>query len=450
MSDTSRFQSIEIYKYHHKFITLLGKSFIPPTHSARLIFLYTSILYNIQAYFANTLESVDNFPRKSIKLENETEFHILCQYALKKLCDKYIPNSGLDTVIVPANCQIAAQSIDEYLDTRHLDGWNNEAEVQLPNNTQTIKIDKKQTSAEFADAEKWTPMQNWKPLGANWKNVVNVLPVQVKKQILYHFYNNINLQSEQVPLADRARQILDLSRTLSDEQKMTAELWAGTTLLSPPSINYAIVTSVFACKHVPLRRACLIYMLLGVALFEASIIAWDIKYNLWQARPIQTIRLYFPDEKIDYYYGKTKCNLWLPYQNVDFITPPFPDSISGHTIFSTVTSLILEKFFGRFILKNAVILEDFLPMISKILEPNYIRKFPVNLNTIVIEKNSSQISSAFPKKDCIFRFKTWMDLAESAGISRIYGGIHYHSSNTDSAQVAKLLVHDIFSFFRIL
>jgi hypothetical protein len=89
-------------------------------------------------------------------------------------------------------------------------------------------------------------------------------------------------------------------------------------------------------------------------------------------------------------------------------------------------------------------------MISKILEPNYIRKNPVNLNTIIIEKNSSQISSSFPKKDCIFRFKTWMDLAESAGISRIYGGIHYHSSNTDSAQVAKILVNQIFSFFRIM
>lgn len=450
MSDTSRFEYIEIYKYHHKFITFLGKSFIPPTHSARLIFLYTSILYNIQGYFYNTLDLVDNFPRKNIKLENETEFHILCQYTLKKMCDKYIPNSGLGTVIVPENCQIAAQSIDEYIEIRFLDGWNNEQEVQLPNNTHTIKLDKKQTSLEFVDAEKWTPIQNWRPLGANWKNVANVLPGQVKNNILYEFYSNINFKSEQIPLADRARQILDLSRTLTDEQKMIAELWAGTTLLSPPSINYAIVTSVFASKHVNLYRASLIYMLLGVALFESSIIAWDIKYTLWQPRPIQTIRLYFPEELIDYYYGKTKCNLWLPYQNIDLITPPFPDSISGHTIFSTVTACILEKFFGKLIIKNTVIMHDFLPMISKILEPNYIRKNPVNLNTIIIEKNSSQISSSFPKKDCIFRFKTWMDLAESAGISRIYGGIHYHSSNTDSAQVAKILVNQIFSFFRIM
>ena len=446
MSRNKKLVYFQVHKYHQQFILFLGRALVAPTISARLIFLFTSVAYNIQSFFYPT-NVIDKFPTKSIELESDTEFELLLMYAIKQIANKYIKNVVVEEVEIPEHMSSAAHAIDDYLNERSQDGWDNNPDVQLPNGAQTVKLDIKQNASDFADIEKWSPLQNWKPLGASWKNVTNVLGSKIKNEILYKFYYDINTVSEKTPLKERAREVLDISRNLSDEQKMTAELWAGSTRLTPPSINYAIAVSVLASNRVSLIKASEFLMLLGVALFEASIIAWDIKYTLLQARPIQMIRMCFADEKIDYYYGKSLCSLWCPFQKISMITPPFPDAISGHTIFSTVAACILTKFFGKYIPSNVIIIPEFLPLISKVLEPNYIKKTPVYLNSITVERNSSEISSMTPAKDCKFRFKSWMDLADSAGISRIYGGIHYQSSNTDSAAVGKLLADEIITYF---
>ena len=44
-----------------------------------------------------------------------------------------------------------------------------------------------------------------------------------------------------------------------------------------------------------------------------------------------------------------------------------------------------------------------------------------------------------PDEYVILNFKTWDDMAESAGISRIYGGIHYPSSNTIALETGKMI-----------
>jgi hypothetical protein len=86
-------------------------------------------------------------------------------------------------------------------------------------------------------------------------------------------------------------------------------------------------------------------------------------------------------------------------------------------------------------------------LISPILLHNQQRNTPTFLDRFPIHKNASHISNICPRKDVLFLFQTWSDLANHAGMSRIYGGIHYHTSNTDSLYVGKLLSREIIAHF---
>jgi len=63
----------------------------------------------------------------------------------------------------------------------------------------------------------------------------------------------------------------------------------------------------------------------------------------------------------------------------------------------------------------------------------------MNITNIVIPAKSSQIVANTPLKPIILKFDTWTEMAESAGISRIYGGIHYPSSNKLALKTGKFI-----------
>ncbi len=69
----------------------------------------------------------------------------------------------------------------------------------------------------------------------------------------------------------------------------------------------------------------------------------------------------------------------------------------------------------------------------------------MNITNIIVPENSSQIISHTPKKPVILKFNTWSDMAKSAGISRIYGGIHYPTSNNIALKIGKCIGKKIIS-----
>lgn len=457
MSSTSRareLQNFPVWKYHRNLILIFGKESTPPTQTARIIFLFTSVAYNIQSFFY-PLKLIDSFPESTdsgrIQLSTASDFEILLKTALSHLLGQYSQTLKGEPVYIPPGhdqLQLAANLVRSYLDARYNDGWNNKDPFSLPNGSATIKVNAAQAlGTELPQPTKWTPLQNTSPLGANWGKVRGPIPSPSREKILRKFFDDIYPNTLKVPIVDRARHVLQVSENLTDEQKMCAELWEG-SVLTPPAINYALLTSLFATSPgIGLCRASQIYLLIGIGLFEASIIAWNIKFTVLEPRPLQTIRMLLADENISTHYGKTKGKLWCPYQKISSMTPPFPDTISGHSCFSSVACYIISHFFGKNIPKGIQILAEFLPLISPILEENRRLKTATFLDHIPIYKGSSSVCNICPQKNVVFKYTTWMDLAEHAGISRIYGGIHYQSSNIDSQYVGRMLAREILELY---
>jgi hypothetical protein len=441
--------SFPVWKYHKNLIVIFGKEFTPPTQTARIIFIFSSVAYNIQSFFY-PIRLVDNFPlpaEYNIRLQSAADFETLLKIAFSHLLSQYSKTIKSEPVYIsPGNDQLksAASVVRNYLDTRFSDGWNNSDPFALPNGASFIKINAPQNlTTELAQPLKWTPIQNTSPFGANWSKVRGVIPVDSRNKILAKFYDEIYPNTVKVPILERAKHVLHVSENLDDEQKMCAELWEG-SVLTPPAINYALLTSLLAASpNTPLCKASQIYLLFGIGVFEASIIAWDIKFRILEPRPLQTVRMYFAEQSLNYHYGNIKCKLWCPYQKIASMTPPFPDTISGHSCFSSVSASIMAHFFGKSIPKGVPILPEFLPLISPILQKNHSTQTPTFLDYIPIHKYSSTICNMCPTKNVVFRYTTWMDIAEHAGISRIYGGIHYQSSNVDSQYVGRMLAREI-------
>lgn len=102
----------------------------------------------------------------------------------------------------------------------------------------------------------------------------------------------------------------------------------------------------------------------------------------------------FEDERF-YFRG----DFWLPYQPINFITPPFAGYVSGHSTFSRAAAEILTMFTG----------DDF---------------FPGGLGTYFIEANNYLETTQGPTTDIILQWATYRDAANQSAISRIWGGIH--------------------------
>jgi hypothetical protein len=126
-----------------------------------------------------------------------------------------------------------------------------------------------------------------------------------------------------------------------------------------------------------------LFALLNLALADAAIACWDAKYacNLW--RPITAIREADTDSNPD---TEADPN-WTPLPP----TPPFPECTSGHSTFSRAAASILAGFFGS----------DEIPFTTS--------------------------SDALP--GVTRTFQSFSHAADEAGISRIYGGIHFATAN---------------------
>jgi hypothetical protein len=118
---------------------------------------------------------------------------------------------------------------------------------------------------------------------------------------------------------------------------------------------------------------------------------------------------------------------WLPYQELDFVTPPFPDFVSGHSTFSSTSTRLFCYIFGTDIIEltNPSINNDIVNYLSPILE----NKDNFTLNNIFIFANSSNIKDTSPISPIHLNWNSWTEMSNSSGKSRIYGGIHCESSN---------------------
>lgn len=191
------------------------------------------------------------------------------------------------------------------------------------------------------------------------------------------------------------------SATRTADQTQIAFFWAdGANTFTPPGHWNQIAEQVAVQQGNPLLDNARLFALLNIALADAAIVAWDAKYtdNFW--RPITAIQQADRDRNV----ATIAEPNWMPL----LITPPFPEYTSGHSTFSGAASTILTELFGSSYAFSATSLSS----------PGMTRAY-------------SSFAAA----------------ADEAGMSRIYGGIHFSSSNADGLASGRALANYIVANF---
>jgi hypothetical protein len=128
---------------------------------------------------------------------------------------------------------------------------------------------------------------------------------------------------------------------LDDPSKIKAEYWADGPRSEFPPGHWAVFAQALSRQ----RRHSLdddvkLFFTLGNALMDASIAAWAWKYKYDYVRPITGIREHYRGRQVTSWlgpyqgYGLVQGERWIPYQELNVVTPPFPEYVSGHSTFS--------------------------------------------------------------------------------------------------------------------
>ena len=228
--------------------------------------------------------------------------------------------------------------------------------------------------------------------------------------------------------------VLNIAQNLTDEEKMIAEFWAGSApgTMSPPLMSVwlwkeYIRSNTFSC-------ATIMYSLLDLAIhmFEGARVTWAQKYAFMESRPIQEIRRRYNGQQIASWNGTISGDQWLPYQVLSFVTPPFPDFPSGHSHFTQAFANTMNKWFGATISKNTVTY-DLQTLYSTSFTSNQTAAF----GDFTLAAGSSAVEPGItPAAPVTLSFATWQDMADQAGMSRLFGGIHTISAHYASQTTA--------------
>lgn len=172
-----------------------------------------------------------------------------------------------------------------------------------------------------------------------------------------------------------AMEVYDAVNHLNPEQRAIARFWSDDPMLSPtpPGHWIFIVWQIIERDDVPLDKSVEAFALLGVAVADGFIGCWDAKYQYDLIRPLTYI-----NKHID------------PKWQALLITPPFPEYPSGHSTQSGAAAVVLTRVFG----------ENF-----------------------AFTDATHEADGLIPRK-----FTSFWDAAEEAGISRLYGGIHFRTA----------------------
>ena len=210
----------------------------------------------------------------------------------------------------------------------------------------------------------------------------------------------------------QAQELINLQAGLDDRQKVIAELWAdGPTSSFPPGHWHEIAQWVSRRDGHTLDDDVKMFFLVANAVMDAGIAAWTTKLEYDYVRPITAVRYLKQGKKIVAWRGPglgvgvMRGELWTPYQPTNFVTPPFAEYTSGHSAFSMAAATVLRRFTGS----------DALGL------------------CITVAAGSSRVEPGLvPAEDLELCWPTFTYAAEEAGMSRLYGGIHFRKGNENS------------------
>ncbi len=234
----------------------------------------------------------------------------------------------------------------------------------------------------------------------------------------------------------QAEEVIDFSANLTDEQKLVAEFWedgGGTSF--PPGTWMTFGQFVSARDDHSLDDDVKLFFPLSNAVFDAGIATWESKVFYDYNRPIRAIRELGELGLIGEFnadLGGYAIEAWQPglgTQTIlaeDFLTyqtpgsdssPPFAEYTSGHSAFSAAGAEILQLFTGS-------------------------DQFGADIS---FESGESRFEPGItPQATTILDWETFTEAADEAGISRLYGGIHFEDGDINGRILGREVGNTVF------
>jgi len=216
-------------------------------------------------------------------------------------------------------------------------------------------------------------------------------------------------------------EVVDYSAELDDRDKTVAEFWAdGPRTESPPGHWNQIAHGLIERDELDLGETVKLFFVLNAGLLDAGIATWEAKRHYDFIRPATAIRFLFMGRDIDAWGGPNRgtrsipAATWSPFQQLTFVTPPFPEYVSGHSTFSRVAADLLTRYLG------SDTLYDGRTVTARDIDGD---GAPDLLGRHVALAGSSLVEDG-PATDIELRWPTLRAAADEAGLSRLYGGIH--------------------------
>ena len=191
-------------------------------------------------------------------------------------------------------------------------------------------------------------------------------------------------------------EVYAIAKNLTEEQKTIARYWDdnpfvvehsghmmfATKKITPGGHWMGIAAIASKQSNADAVKTAKAYALTSIALYDAFISCWDEKYRSNAIRPVTVINEYI-DPK------------WVPFLQ----TPPFPEYTSGHSTITRSAATVLTEMFG--------------------------------------DHFAFQDTSDFRYIGMQRHFDSFVQAADEASISRVYGGIHYRYSVDAGAETGR-------------
>ena len=184
----------------------------------------------------------------------------------------------------------------------------------------------------------------------------------------------------------QALEVAEAKKNLTPEQKAIAKFWADDAMLTvtPPGHWVAIALQILAKENADAAKMSEVLARLSITEADAFIGCWSAKYKYDLLRPLTYIKRVL-DPK------------WESLLN----TPPFPEYPSGHSTQSGAAATVLTQIYGE--------------------------NFAFTDETGMKDGNKPR------------SFKSFWAAADEAGISRLYGGIHFRAAIENGLQQGRCI-----------
>lgn len=308
----------------------------------------------------------------------------------------------------------------------------------------------KNTVDNVDDPNYWQPLRFFNPDGTS--NVPGFLTPHWGKVTPFgqasgsQFLPGAQPQYGSEQLKEEVEELVRVNADLDLEKKAIVEFMrGGPGSYSPFGLWLQFTVYLFKRDCLDLSASVKMFFGLSATGLDSFIGAWNTKRHHDSSRPWTLVRAMYAGQKLRGWGGPGKGTVtidadeWLPYAPLNFITPPFPGYVSGHSTASTAMARFLELYTNS---------DKFGYQETWTVGSNTEPGFPCSQiqgedgKPDLTKGSSCQVSIDLP---------TFSETARLAGISRIYGGYHIRSDHDAGAkqgmQIAEQTWHVLRSYF---